>query len=224
MAQSIVTTLWQRLIRWGFHLLYNQLAWTYDFVSWTVSLGQWRQWQLAALPFIEGKKVLEIAHGPGHMLVALARAGYDVTGIDLSPTMVRMARRRVRHAQTPVVQGRVQALPFAAETFDSILSTFPTPFITQPETLATARRCLRPGGVLVIVPDGNVTGGALAVFIDWLYILTGQRKSAENSDNVDAFWQSHLLTAGFSSEQHMITLPRSTVTVVVARKTGVESP
>ena len=59
------------------------------------------------------------------MLVALARAGYDVTGIDLSPTMVRMARRRVRHAQTPVVQGQVQALPFSAETFDSILSTFP---------------------------------------------------------------------------------------------------
>lgn len=210
-------------MRWGFHLLYNQLAWTYNFVSWSVSLGQWRQWQLAALPFIQGNRVLEIAHGPGHMLVALARAHYAVTGIDLSPTMVRMARRRVRRWHVPVLQGRVQALPFSAETFDTVLSTFPAPFIVEPETLAAVNRCLRPDGVLVIVPAATVTGGPIAVLIEWLYVLTGQRKSAESPDLLLKTWQHRLLATGFTSEQHMITLPRSTVTVVVARKTGVES-
>ncbi|MCB9446672.1 MAG: class I SAM-dependent methyltransferase, partial [Ardenticatenaceae bacterium] len=50
--------LWKKLIRFGFRLLYNELAWTYDAVSWLVSLGDWRSWQQAALPFVLGPDVL----------------------------------------------------------------------------------------------------------------------------------------------------------------------
>ncbi|MCZ7544410.1 MAG: hypothetical protein M5R40_13175 [Anaerolineae bacterium] len=40
--------LWWALVRFGFRLLYNELAFTYDLVSRVVSLGQWRAWQRAA--------------------------------------------------------------------------------------------------------------------------------------------------------------------------------
>ncbi|MBM4425321.1 MAG: hypothetical protein FJ030_18410, partial [Chloroflexi bacterium] len=33
------------LLRLAFRLLYNEFAFTYDLVSWAVSVGQWRQWQ-----------------------------------------------------------------------------------------------------------------------------------------------------------------------------------
>ena len=75
---------WQQLVRFGFRLLYNEMAWTYDMVSWSVSLGEWRLWQQAALPFVSGETVLEIGHGPGHMLLALQNMGVAVTGLDLS--------------------------------------------------------------------------------------------------------------------------------------------
>ena len=81
--QTMLMKLWFTLVGFGFRLLYNEFAWTYDGVSWLVSLGDWRRWQVAALPFIVGRDVLEIGHGPGHMLLALQNAGFAVVGLDL---------------------------------------------------------------------------------------------------------------------------------------------
>ena len=53
------------LLRIGFHLLYNELAWSYDLVSWAVSLGQWRTWGRASLRYLLGPRVLEVAFGTG---------------------------------------------------------------------------------------------------------------------------------------------------------------
>ncbi len=122
--------IWARLVRFGFHLLYNQLAWTYDLVSWLVSFGEWRDWQRAALPYVKGPDVLEIAHGPGHMLLALHEAGYRVLGLDLSPQMGRLSRRRLHKAgvQIPLLRAKAQNLPLRAQAVDTILVTFPTSF------------------------------------------------------------------------------------------------
>ncbi|MER3543218.1 MAG: hypothetical protein C4311_01115 [Chloroflexota bacterium] len=64
------------LLRSAFRLLYNELAWTYDWVSQAVSLGQWRSWQRASLARLRGPRVLEVAHGTGDLLLDLAEAGF----------------------------------------------------------------------------------------------------------------------------------------------------
>jgi SAM-dependent methyltransferase len=127
--------LWNSLIRFGFRLLYYELAWTYDLVSWLVSLGDWRAWQRAALPFVGGRDVLEIGHGTGHMLLALQNARFTGVGLDLSPHMGRQAQKRTQRT-VPLVRGRVQELPFATAVFDTVLSTFPTEYVVDPVTLA----------------------------------------------------------------------------------------
>ena len=67
---------WWALVRFGFRLLYNELAFTYDTVSWVVSLGAWRCWVDAALAHLDGQSpVLELAHGPGNLHIDLALAG-----------------------------------------------------------------------------------------------------------------------------------------------------
>src|SRR5690606_30869240 len=48
-ARLRVISLWWRLVRFGFHLLYNQFAWTYDAVAFLVSAGEWHAWQRAAI-------------------------------------------------------------------------------------------------------------------------------------------------------------------------------
>ena len=88
---SKLASVWLQFLRFGFRLLYNELAWTYDIVSWIVSLGQWREWQKAGLQFLSGENILELAHGPGHILVELEEAGFKVTGLDLSESMGQMA-------------------------------------------------------------------------------------------------------------------------------------
>lgn len=207
-----------------FHLLYHQFAWTYDAVSSVVSLGQWREWAACGLPFVSGPRVLEVGHGPGHMLVALRERGFDATGLDFSRQMGRIARRRLGgDSPSRLARGRAQALPFADESFDGALATFPTPYIITPATVAALHRVLRPGGRLVVVPGAQLTGGGPVVrTIEWLYAITGQRGSASvDLAAEDEFWTRALAGPGFAVHRHTATLPASVVTVIVAERLSV---
>lgn len=204
-----------RFIRFAFHLLYNELAWTYDWVSRAVSLGQWRSWQRAALVQLCGPRVLEVAHGTGDLLLDLSDAGFQPVGLDLSPAMGRIARRKLqRHRrQTPLVRGRAQRLPFASGSFPSAVTTFPTEFILEADSLRELQRVLAPGGRLVIVGEARLTGRGIAVgFLEWLYAITGQRRPWPP----DA--EALLRAAGFQAAIERHVLPRSEVVVVVAQK------
>src|SRR3954466_6362833 len=59
--------------------------------------------------------VLELGCGTGRVTLPLARAGIKLTGIDLSPPMLRRARARVarlRGSKPGLVRGDIRALPF----------------------------------------------------------------------------------------------------------------
>ena len=207
--------LYHRLLRAGFRLLYNEMAWSYDFVSWAVSLGQWKHWQRAGLPFLTGPRVLEVAFGTGAMLVALRRKGLDTCGIDLSSHMAAIARRKLRRAglDAPIVRGSAAALPFAGDTFDAILTTFPTPFIRDPNVLHECARVLRPRGRLVIVDRATMTRPYLiARFIEWLYVITNQRPDWALSQ---ATW---LEQTGWDVEEREERLRWSVVHLFIARQ------
>lgn len=227
---------WRRIVRFGFRLLYNEMAWTYDIVSWLVSLGEWRNWQEAALPFVHGQRVLEIAHGPGHMLLALAHPERSVFGLDASPTMGRLAVRRIARVSLPValVRGQVQKLPFPAQIFDTVFSTFPTEFMSEKKTMEAVYRVLRAGGRYVIVPEGHLTGdGLVERFIAWLFTVTGQRDGVFAVDD-EATWPAHsprwqsfrrdMEHTGFRLEVHHVRLQRSAVTVIVATRDASPGP
>lgn len=214
---------WRRVVRFGFRLLYNEGAWSYDTVSWIVSLGEWRAWQMAALPFLpqptkQPVQVLELAHGPGHLLVTLGRLGFAPVGCDLSPYMGKQAQGRLESAgiSLPLIRGMAQQLPFANHCFDAVLTTFPTDFILQPASLHAIHRVLRPSGRLVIVPQAQLKGESWLVrFIEWLYQITGQKPTDEK-------WSpplfSRLHHAGFQLEMQTVNFSRSQVWVVIAKK------
>lgn len=223
-ASSRFAAAWYRLVRIGFRLLYNELAWTYDSVSWLVSLGQWREWQQVALPFLKGHRILELAHGPGHMLVALRLAGYEVVGADLSPAMVRLAKNRLESLglQVPLVRAAAQDLPFAGSCFDSVLATFPAEFVAEPRSIASLYTVLRPGGRLVIVPEARLTGrDPLTAIVEWLYTITGQRQCFSGSKEPSTLWlgvAERFAQAGFSLSIEQVDLGRSVVTLILADK------
>ena len=91
----------------------------------------------AAAHLAPGSKIFEGGCGLGHLSVALARGGYDVTGMDLSPLPLRYLRRNAaREGVTlDIRQGDVFALP-PEDIYDSAVFCF---FGGVAETLAWAR-------------------------------------------------------------------------------------
>ncbi len=216
---------WWRLVRWGFHLLYNPLAFTYDAVSRIVSLGAWRCWQRAALKHIgppaDCPRVLEIAHGTGDLQIDLKRAGYHTVGCDLSPNMARIARRKLRRQGCAplLVRARAQALPFPDAHFDAAVATFPAEFIVDPRTLHEIRRILGEEGLLVIVPGALFTTRGLPQrVLDWLYRITGQREASPEADTRLREALERIERHGFDVTSHWEDCPGSRAMVISARK------
>ncbi|MEM7345957.1 MAG: class I SAM-dependent methyltransferase [Chloroflexota bacterium] len=172
------------LPRWflklAFHLLYYQMAWSYELVAWSVSFGQWSTWRRLAFSFFNKGKTLELAYGTGVFFTEMLDAGHDPVGLDLSPYMARQASRRLRRQNKPMLlsQGKAQMLPFPSHTFDTVVATFPTDYMLQDETLSEIHRVLRENsGRLIIVTEGYLRGPwPLRPFVDWLYDVTDQRR------------------------------------------------
>ncbi len=206
---------WRRLVGLGFRLLYNELAWTYDAVSWLASLGRWRRWQQSALGFLPPTgRVLEIASGPGHLLADLARAGYGAVGLDPSPAMLRQARRRLaaQGLEAELCQGRADSLPLAPASLDAVVTTFPTSFVYETAWMGQAARGLRPGGRLVVVEMASFQGRKpLERGLEGLYRVTGQRGPAPDLAAL-------LNAAGLTTRQQRVEVADTTVFLVVADK------
>jgi ubiquinone/menaquinone biosynthesis C-methylase UbiE len=217
---SMLNSLPRRFIKFSFHLLYHQLAFTYDGVAWLVSLGQWQAWGRTALAYVRGPRVLELGHGPGHLLIALDRSGCQPIGLDLSPEMIRLARQNVRRAgiHVPQVRCRVQALPFRSGVFDSVVSTFPTDYIAELTTLREVRRVTNDRGRFVVVFGAQLTGREPSkLIIEWLYRLTGQRAAPLDEE------ESIFDRVGMPARIEPKTIGASTVTLLVADKSPSEA-
>jgi ubiquinone/menaquinone biosynthesis C-methylase UbiE len=114
-----------------------------------VLFGGGREW---ACSRAEGE-VLEIAIGTGRNL-PFYPDGVRLTGVELSPEMLAIARERVagRDGEVDLRLGDAQALEFDDESFDTVVITFALCTIPDDRrAVAEARRVLRPGGRLVLL-------------------------------------------------------------------------
>lgn len=207
-----------RLIRAGFHLLYTRFAGLYDAIAHLVSLGEWREWGAMALTFIpDGARVLEIAHGPGHLQARILERRLRPVGVDLSREMGALARRNLiaRGASPELARADAGRLPFADGAFDCLVCAFPTDFIYSPSVLIEMRRVLAPGGRAVIVPGARLIKDDPHSRIARLaYRLTGQGDGAGDlAERVRVRFEA----AGFRFWQRHMGTSRAAVTVWVLR-------
>lgn len=216
----MIGRMWSNLVGFGFRLLYNEMAFTYDMVSYAVSFGDWREWQLAALKFLPDTSdaaILEIAYGTGHLQLAMKQSGRRVVGYDLSTAMGRITQARLMKAQisATLVNGKAEQLPFVSDHFAVVVTTFPTNFIANPATLRDIRRVLVGQGRLVIVINGVLTGsGMLKRLIDGLYRITGQ----QGDGHLEAFCD-RIAENGFLVTVHDVKSKHGYAQIIVAEST-----
>ena len=105
--------------------------------------------------------VLDLACGPGRHSVALAKRGFRVTGVDLSPFLLGKARQRARaqHIDVEWIQEDMRRF-VRPEAFDLALSLFTSfgYFESRDDDLTVLRnirKSLRPGGTLAIEIAGR---------------------------------------------------------------------
>jgi ubiquinone/menaquinone biosynthesis C-methylase UbiE len=222
------------LLRFFFRLLYHQFAFTYDLVAATVSLGRWKDWVLSVVPFIEGNRVLEIGHGPGHLQRVLLSRGLFTVGLDESPQMGRLAKLNLNrflqntvranpeadsgYTQINLTRGIAQHLPFPNESFDTLVATFPSEYIFDPKTLAEAQRVLPPNGRFVILPGATILGrGILDRAMALLFRITGEAPP-NLAEIVHERSKQPFMKAGFDVEVHELNIRTSLVFILVGTK------
>jgi len=148
-----------RLRKFLFETLYKN-QYLYRFASSVPFAGQWRIWQRLVLSRLHGHDVLELGCGLGDLLADMSESGYLCYAVEPSPQMVKAARetiqRRKLDKKATVIQGSSQHLPFSNNSFDNVVSTFPSEYIYDPDTIAEVERVLRPGGRFIVVEGANL--------------------------------------------------------------------
>lgn len=108
--------------------------------------------------------VADLGCGTGSLSVLLAEGGHRVTGLDLSPEMLRQARRKAERHRVDValVEGDAADPALPPASYDVVLCRHVLWALPDPAAaLARWRRLLRPGGRLVLVEGRWATGGGL---------------------------------------------------------------
>jgi SAM-dependent methyltransferase len=138
----------------------------------------------AALDAQPGERILDVGCGPGFFeLELIDEVGPDgsVTGVDISPASVAVAKRRSEgHPNLVFHEGDAAALPVGDREFDRAFSVQVLEYVPDVATaLAEFRRALKPGGRVVIWD------------VDWATVSM-RTEDDTRMGSVLAAWDAHL--------------------------------
>lgn len=114
------------------------------------------------LEIAPGMKVLDIACGSGQLALMAARAGAEVTGVDIATNLIEQARARAAEEGLTLRfdEGDAEALPYPDASFDFVASLIGMMFAPRPDVAAAELlRVCRPGGRIALAnwsPTGFV--------------------------------------------------------------------
>ena len=98
----------------------------------------------------EGSRVLDVACGTGVLIPDYIRRGADVTGIDISPEMIKLAERKYAGTGVRFICGDIETAD-VGQDFDAIVVYNAFPHFPDPERLIThLSGLLTEGGVLTV--------------------------------------------------------------------------
>ncbi len=106
---------------------------------------------LSILGPLTGARVLDVGCGAGQLSAELADRGASVTGVDVSPAMIEIARGRLGARARFEVADIDDPLPFATDSFDLVVASLVLHYIEDwVPALTEIRRVLTPAGKVTL--------------------------------------------------------------------------
>jgi len=158
---------------------YNRLSSYYDLIAGS-SESKFRNIGLDLLAAKSGEHILEIGFGTGHCMVSLAYAVGEtgqVTGIDISPSMLSITKERIVKAgvsqRVILYTGDAATYTFSAKMYDAVFLSFTLELFDTPEIPVVLKKChtaLRDGGRICVVSLSKSEGDNLMVRLyEWFH-------------------------------------------------------
>ncbi|KAA2241002.1 bifunctional demethylmenaquinone methyltransferase/2-methoxy-6-polyprenyl-1,4-benzoquinol methylase UbiE [Chitinophaga agrisoli] len=148
-------------------VMFNDIAFRYDFLNHFMSLGidvLWRKKALRLLKSLQPKQLLDVATGTGDFAIMANKMlrPDKITGIDISEGMLAVGRQKIAKLgledKITLQGGDSETISFPDRTFDAITVAFGVRnFENLEKGLSEMLRVLRPGGKLVILEFSNPT-------------------------------------------------------------------
>lgn len=109
----------------------------------------WIERRLGLLP--DRSRLLELGVGSGRIALPFIRAGYDYTGVDISPKMLALLKEKLGGDQrrASLLEADVTALPLPDRSFDAVIAVHILHLVDTFKALEEVIRVARPGGALV---------------------------------------------------------------------------
>jgi ubiquinone/menaquinone biosynthesis C-methylase UbiE len=120
-----------------------------DFGEIAKSIARGGEEFIERLNLTPGMKVLDVACGTGNLAIPAARAGADVTGVDIAPNLIEQAKATAaaEGLAAKFEVGDAEAMPYAEGEFDVVMTMFGAMFAPRPDVTASELiRVCAPGG------------------------------------------------------------------------------
>jgi len=144
---------------------YSRIYKTYDLVNRLFTFGldeRWRRHAVKECLACNPKEILDLCCGTGDLAIRMARtakSGVHITGYDLNPHMLEMARNKAKKsngADVDFLQGDAGAMPFGDQSFDCITIGFGFRNLTwenpaREKHILEISRVMKPGARLFII-------------------------------------------------------------------------